>query len=349
MIEVQKLNKIYGSVHAIRDVSFEVGKGEILGFLGPNGAGKTTTMRILTGYFPATSGSAKVAGFDVFNQLDEVRRRIGYLPEQVPLYLDMNVEAYIDLVAQIKGLGGRDRKKAVEKVISDVGLTSMKRRLIKKLSKGYRQRVGLAQALVNNPEVLILDEPTVGLDPKQIIEIRSLVKHLAGERTVILSTHILPEVSMTCDRVTIIHQGRIVASDTIANLTQQNSKTVEIALTFRGARDRVEQSLRGLNGVASVREAQERERPRITVGNDGASTLLVAIPSDSDLRGKVAKAVTDSGVELIDLRPREVTLEEVFIRAVSAEDRHEEAEAQSSAGSVSEHSQSSSGHKEEKR
>ncbi|MCA9416863.1 MAG: ABC transporter ATP-binding protein, partial [Candidatus Omnitrophica bacterium] len=177
MIEVQNLTKNYGPVAAIKNVSFEVGKGEILGFLGPNGAGKTTTMRILTGYFPATSGSAKVAGYDVFNQINEVRKRIGYLPENVPLYTDMSVKGYLNLAAQMKGLSGSAKKKAVDRVIEEVGLIQMRSRLIKKLSKGYRQRVGLAQSLVNNPEVLILDEPTVGLDPKQITDIRSLIKH----------------------------------------------------------------------------------------------------------------------------------------------------------------------------
>jgi ABC-2 type transport system ATP-binding protein len=318
MIEVQHLSKYYGSVAAIRDVSFEVGKGEILGFLGPNGAGKTTTMRILTGYFPATAGTAKVAGYDVFSQLDEVRRRIGYLPENVPLYTDMPVESYLNLSAQIKGLGGKDRKAAVDRVISDCGLTTMRRRLIKKLSRGFRQRVGLAQALVNDPEVLILDEPTVGLDPKQITEIRSLVKHLAGKRTVILSTHILPEVSMTCDRVVIIHQGRIVAADTLENLTQQTAKNTEILVTVAGSRQQAEQAVRTVKGVLSV----ELDKDGLSVRGaaDGKSaTLRVGVSRDPDLRGQIAKAVTGAGLELTELRSREVTLEEVFIRCISSE------------------------------
>jgi ABC-2 type transport system ATP-binding protein len=318
MIEVQNLTKYFGSVAAIQNVNFEVGKGEILGFLGPNGAGKTTAMRILTGYFPATSGTARVAGFDVFNQLDEVRKRIGYLPENVPLYTDMPVESYLNMAAQIKGLGGRDKKKAVDQVISDCGLGTMRRRLIKKLSRGFRQRVGLAQALVNDPEVLILDEPTVGLDPKQITEIRSLVKHLSGKRTVILSTHILPEVSMTCDKVVIIHQGRIIAADTLENLTQQTAKNTDILVTFRGARDKGEQVVRSVSGILTVAAEESLDR-KAGVSADGAVTLRVGVPRDPDLRGRVAKAMTDSGLELLELRSREVTLEEVFIRSISAD------------------------------
>lgn len=319
MIQVENLCKFYGSVAAIRDVSFQVEKGEILGFLGPNGAGKTTTMRILTGYFPATSGTARVGGFDVFNQLDEVRKRIGYLPENVPLYTDMSVDSYLDFVAQIKGIGGKGRKQAVNKVISDCGLESMRHRLIKKLSKGYRQRVGLAQALVNDPEVLILDEPTVGLDPKQIKEIRSLVKELAGKRTVILSTHILPEVSVTCNRVVIIHQGRIIAADTLANLTQQNATNTEILATIRGDARSASRVVQAIPGVLTVTLDSEKSNAR----SDQGQVLRIGLPTEPDLRGKVAKALTDANVELIDLRSREITLEDVFIRSISAENARE--------------------------
>ncbi|MCK6494758.1 ABC transporter ATP-binding protein [bacterium] len=333
MIEVENLCKFYGSVAAIRDVSFHVEKGEILGFLGPNGAGKTTTMRILTGYFPATSGTARVAGFDVFNQLDEVRKRIGYLPENVPLYTDMSVDSYLDFAAQIKGISGRDRKQAVNKVVSDCGLETMRHRLIKKLSKGYRQRVGLAQALVNDPEVLILDEPTVGLDPKQIKEIRSLVKDLSGRRTVILSTHILPEVSMTCNRVVIIHQGRIIAADTLANLTQQNATNTEILATVRGDVDRVENIVRAIPGVRNV----ARDTDKSNVRSDQGQVLRVGLPTEPDLRGKVARAITDSGAELIDLRSREITLEDVFIRSISAENARESDSAEGMVISESSH------------
>ncbi|MFB0519723.1 MAG: ABC transporter ATP-binding protein, partial [Acidobacteriota bacterium] len=201
MIEVENLTKYYGNLAAIENITFRVEKGEIMGFLGPNGAGKTTTMRILAGFFPPTSGAARVVGYDVVNDSIEVRRRIGYMPETVPLYKDMRVTEYLDFVAEVKDISRKTRKSKIEKVMEECGATEVSHRLIGKLSKGFQQRVGLAQALLHDPEVLILDEPTIGLDPKQIIEIRQLIKSLAGERTIILSTHILPEVSMTCQRV----------------------------------------------------------------------------------------------------------------------------------------------------
>src|SRR5215470_3284480 len=221
LIEVERLTKSYGKNVAVNDISFSVEKGEILGFLGPNGAGKTTTMRILTGYLPATSGSARISGFDVFEQSMEVRRRIGYLPEVPPLYPDMTVRAYLEFVARIKGVAKSDIARRVEQACEMANITDKRGDLIKRLSRGYKQRVGLAQAIVHNPAVVILDEPTVGLDPKQIIEVRKLIKGLAGDHTIILSTHILPEVSMTCDRVVIINRGRIAAVDTPENLTTQ--------------------------------------------------------------------------------------------------------------------------------
>ncbi|MCA9429263.1 MAG: ATP-binding cassette domain-containing protein [Candidatus Omnitrophica bacterium] len=315
MIEVQNLTKNYGPVAAIKNVSFEVGKGEILGFLGPNGAGKTTTMRILTGYFPATSGSAKVAGYDVFNQINEVRKRIGYLPENVPLYTDMSVKGYLNLAAQMKGLSGSAKKKAVDRVIEEVGLIQMRSRLIKKLSKGYRQRVGLAQSLVNNPEVLILDEPTVGLDPKQITDIRSLIKHLAGDRTVILSTHILPEVSMTCDKVTIINRGQIVVSDTLENLTKRSTDFSEISVLVRDHGKDAGSVLRGLPGVKEVKSVE-------TGKDNGTRKFDVSLPQDEDLRGAVAKAITGADIELLEMASRQVTLEEIFIRHITKEEDH---------------------------
>src|ERR671934_819029 len=221
MIEVDHLSKYYGPVTAIRDLSFRVEPGEILGFLGPNSAGKTTTMRILTGFMPASSGRAVVAGYDVFSQALAVRQRVGYLPENVPLYREMTVSGYLHFVAEVKGITRRERPRKVGEVMALCGVQEMERRLIGNLSKGYRQRLGLAQALLNNPPVLILDEPTVGLDPKQIIEIRELIKSLGGEHTVILSTHILPEVSMICSRVIIISGGRLVAMDTPENLAHR--------------------------------------------------------------------------------------------------------------------------------
>ena len=237
MIEVQNLTKRYGRVTAVDDISFRVERGEILGFLGPNGAGKTTTMRILTGYMPATEGKALVAGFDVFDQPIEAKRRTGYLPETPPLYPDMTVHEYLSFVAKIKGVPPAERRERVQQVMVRTRVDDMASRLTSKLSKGYRQRVGLAQALIHNPDVLILDEPTAGLDPKQIIETRQLIKQLAGDHTIILSTHILPEVSQTCERVVIINKGRVVAVDTPDNLTArlQGSQTMYVQIDANGA------------------------------------------------------------------------------------------------------------------
>ena len=220
MISVQNLSKFFGPVLAVDRVSFEVARGEIVGFLGPNGAGKTTTMRIITGFLPATSGTVRVEGFDVFTHSSEVRRRIGYLPESPPLYNDMTVAGYLRFVARLKGMARADLAAALDRVLETCGLKDVRDRLLGHLSKGFRQRVGLAQALIHDPPVLILDEPTIGLDPKQIIEIRRLIRTLGGKRTVVLSTHILPEVSQVCDKVVIINDGRIVVEDELANLTR---------------------------------------------------------------------------------------------------------------------------------
>jgi ABC-2 type transport system ATP-binding protein len=223
MLEVRNLTKRYGDIVAVRDVSFSAAQGQILGFLGPNGAGKTTTMRILTGFLPATSGTAKVAGFDVFTESAEVRRRIGYLPESPPLYAEMAMESYLRFVARIKGMPKAAIEDAIERVVKLCGLDAVRDRLLGHLSKGFRQRVGLAQALIHDPPVLVLDEPTIGLDPRQIIEIRSLIRELAGQRTVILSTHILPEVSQICEKVVIINEGRVVLEEDMATLTRSAS------------------------------------------------------------------------------------------------------------------------------
>jgi gliding motility-associated transport system ATP-binding protein len=223
MIEVANLSKRYGDLSAVRNVSFTAAPGQILGFLGPNGAGKTTTMRIITGFLPATSGTVRVAGFDVFEQSTEVRRRIGYLPENPPLYNDMTTAAYLRFVARLKGLARGDIASALERVLETCGLTAVRDRLLGHLSKGFRQRVGLAQALIHDPPVLVLDEPTIGLDPRQIIEIRSLIRTLGGQRTVVLSTHILPEVSQVCDKVVIINEGHVVIEDNLTNLTRDRA------------------------------------------------------------------------------------------------------------------------------
>ncbi len=223
MIEVENLTKRYGDLVAVRDISFAADKGQILGFLGPNGAGKTTTMRIITGFLPATSGTVRVAGFDIFDQAQEVRRRIGYLPENPPLYNDMTVWSYLSFVGRIKGIPRTELPEATERAIEQCALQEVVHRVLGHLSKGFRQRVGLAQALIHNPSVLILDEPTIGLDPRQIIDIRGLIRDLSGERTVILSTHILPEVAQLCDKVVIINQGRIAVEESIETLTAELS------------------------------------------------------------------------------------------------------------------------------
>ena len=232
MIKVEGLTKRYGDFTAVEDISFHVKKGEVVGFLGPNGAGKTTTMRILTGFLPATEGLVEVSGFDIFEKPMEVKRRIGYLPELPPVYDEMTVAGYLKFVAKIKGVPRKERADAMDRVVTNCGLADVGHTIIGKLSKGYRQRVGLAQAMIHEPEVLVLDEPTIGLDPKQIIEIRELIQRLSGGQTIILSTHILPEVTMICERVLIIDQGRIVADDTLANLPAQGSlESVFLKLT----------------------------------------------------------------------------------------------------------------------
>jgi ABC-2 type transport system ATP-binding protein len=223
MIEVRNLTKLYGELIAVRDISFSAGTGQVLGFLGPNGAGKTTTMRIITGFMPATSGTVKVAGFDIFDDSYEVRKRIGYLPENPPLYTDMTVTTYLRFVGRIRGIAKAELGDSVDKVLHTCGLAEVTGRVVGHLSKGFRQRVGLAQALIHNPSVLVLDEPTIGLDPRQIIDIRTLIRQLAGDRTVILSTHILPEVAQLCEKVVIINEGHIAVEDTLTSLTQDAS------------------------------------------------------------------------------------------------------------------------------
>ncbi len=311
MIEVKNLTKTYGGARGINDVSFSVNKGEVLGFLGPNGAGKTTTMRILTCFMPATSGSAIVAGYDVFEDSLNVRKRIGYLPETVPLYLDMQVPVYLRFVAGLKDVPLRKIKSRVAEIMEQVGLTHMAHKLIGELSKGYRQRVGLAQVLINDPEVLILDEPTIGLDPKQIIEIRSLIKGLGGERTIILSSHILPEVSMLCERVVIIDEGRVKAMDTPENLTQRLNAANRVKARISGPDKSVAEALKKIDGVASV-EMQ-------TDGSESAKHYIVEFADGLNGAPLVARAAAEGQWDLYELTPMKMTLEDIFIRIVMEE------------------------------
>jgi ABC-2 type transport system ATP-binding protein len=310
VIEVQHLTKRYGRVTAVNDVSFRVERGEILGFLGPNGAGKTTTMRILTGYMPATEGKAIVAGFDVFDQPIEAKRRTGYLPETPPLYPDMSVSEYLDFVAKIKGVASADRRARIQYVMGRTRITDMADRLCGKLSKGYKQRVGLASALIHNPDVLILDEPTAGLDPKQIIETRELIKELAGDHTIILSTHILPEVAQTCQRVVIINKGYVVAVDTPDNLTARlrGSETMYLQLDANGADAAA--LLTRVPGVTRVMEADRR---------DGMIGYEVDSESGRDVRRELARAVITNGWGLLEMRPMRMSLEDVFLSLTTEE------------------------------
>jgi ABC-2 type transport system ATP-binding protein len=310
VIEVEHLTKVFNLRRVVDDISFRVEKGEILGFLGPNGAGKTTTMRILTCYLPSTEGTARVCGFDVFEQSMDVRRRIGYLPEQPPLYYEMTVQSYLDFVARIKNTPASGRRRQVDEAMEKCSIGDVRRRIIGRLSKGFRQRVGLAQALLNNPSVLILDEPTIGLDPIQIHEVRSLIKSLAGEHTVILSTHILPEVSMTCGRVVIINNGRVVAQDTPEGLIHQLQGGERIAITVAGPPAQVLEKFSSLEGVLSAVVEQE---------NGAATRYRVECSLERDLRSDLASLVVHQGWGLLELRGISMSLEDVFLNLTTEE------------------------------
>ncbi len=310
MIEVENLTKRYGRSTAVDGVSFRVERGEILGFLGPNGAGKTTTMRILTCYLPPTEGTARVAGYDVFAEPMEVKKRVGYLPETPPLYPDMSVRDYLEFCARIKGVAGKERRSRVADAIEKCRVGDVRDKLIAKLSKGYRQRVGLAQAILHNPDVLILDEPTAGLDPKQIIETRELIRSLAGSHTVVLSTHILPEVSMTCGRVVIINKGRVVAEDTPDNLTRRLKGAGTIRVEARGEAASVLEAIKAVPGVLAA-------HPR--GGHDGAVTVDVEAEAGRDVRAELAWAVVTKGHGLVGLQQMGMSLEEIFLHLTTTD------------------------------
>ena len=311
MIEVQHVTKRYGPVAAVNDVSFRVEAGQILGFLGPNGAGKTTTMRVLTGYLPPTEGTATIAGFDVLEEPIEVKRRTGYLPESPPLYPDMTVREYLTFIARINRLPAAERASRIDRVMERTSVGDVADRHCSKLSKGYRQRVGLAQAILHNPDVLVLDEPTAGLDPKQIIETRELIKELAGDHTIILSTHILPEVAQTCERVVIINKGRVVAEDSPDNLTGRLHGAVTIQLQVDTLGADPTGALQAVPGVASVSASEP--------GNDGW-TVEVQSAQDVDIRRDIANAVVSNGWGLLEMRRARLSLEEIFLQLTTAED-----------------------------
>lgn len=311
MIEVEHLSKIYGSTSAIEDVTFSVEQGEILGFLGPNGAGKTTTMRILSGYLPATRGTAKVAGFEVHENLMAVRQRIGYLPETPPLYPDMTVQGFLNFVAQIKGVSAGDRPNRIQSALEKTGLVDRRKTIIRKLSKGYRQRVGIAQAIVHDPPVIILDEPTVGLDPRQIIEVRNLIKQLANDHTVILSTHILPEVSMTCDRVAIINRGRVVATNTPDQLMAQLMGGSGYELEVEGDWDAIEHALNMVQAVQTVEQ--------LSSVSDHRYRVRVVTESETEPGREIASELIRRDLGLYEMRRVQASLEDVFLQLTTEE------------------------------
>ncbi|MCX6603840.1 MAG: ATP-binding cassette domain-containing protein [Acidobacteria bacterium] len=312
MIKVEGVSKRYPGHTAVDNISFEVEKGQVVGFLGPNGAGKTTTMRILTCFMPPSSGTASVGGFDVMEQPMEVKRRIGYLPETPPLYPEMEVAEYLTFVGKLKGMGGNSLRKRVDEVSEKCNVADVRNKLVSKLSKGYKQRVGLAQAIIHNPEVLILDEPTSGLDPKQILETRDLIKGLAGDHTIILSTHILPEVEQICERVVIISRGKVVATDSMENLTNRMRGSEVIGLTVEGQPESgiVQEKLERVAGVSRV---------ILKLAQDSTCAFEIESLQGRNVRADLARAVVEAGWNLTELRPVSMSLEEVFLQLTASE------------------------------
>ena len=318
MIEVQNVTKHYGQVCALNHVSFDVRKGEIVGLLGPNGSGKTTLMRILTGFFPPTEGKVRVAGLDVETSSLEARRRLGYLPESVVLYPDMTVNSFLNFCVRVKGNAAAQRRGQVDRVLHECALEHMAHRHIGTLSKGYRQRVGLAQALLCEPEVLILDEPTVGLDPNQVIEMRDLIKSLGGKTTILLSSHVLHEVGLTCHRVVIIDKGNIIAEDTAAGLSEKVQGATRIQLRVAGPRVDILSALRALPSVVEVREQE-------TSNNDVDGHRFVVLSPEKTIAREVAQVIVNRGWALYELTPTTLGLEELFVRLTGTSDQRKEA------------------------
>lgn len=314
MIEAKNLTKYYGRTRGVENVSFFVDRGEIVGLLGPNAAGKTTIMRILTCFLTPDSGTAKVNGYDIFENPFEVQKSIGYLPERNPLYEEFRVDEFLNFVCEMKGIIKKNEKiKRISKVIEECGLSDVKNKLIYKLSKGYKQRLSIAQALINDPPCLILDEPTIGLDPKQIIETRNLIKNLAGKRTILLSSHILPEVSMTCERVIIINEGRIVATDTVENLTAKLKGGMEIYVEVEGEVEKVKKVLREIEGVKSV-DVVPPVKERI-------NKYVVVTEKGKDLRSAISSKIINNNFILLEMSVKEMTLEDIFLKLTTKEER----------------------------
>ena len=310
MIEVKELTKWYGNYPAVEDVSFEVKKGEIVGFLGPNGAGKTTTMRIITGFMPPTSGTALVAGHDVVEESREARKYIGYLPETVPLYTDMTVQAYLRFMGTLRGMNPKRIKTRIDEVIGICRLGDYRKSLIGKLSKGFRQRVGIAQATLHEPQVLVLDEPTIGIDPIQVVETRNLIKDVGREHTIILSTHILPEVSMVCGRVLIINEGQIIAEDTPRHLAERLQGVEKVQAEIRGPEEQVTRALKDIRGVVNVSVASESDR----------NIYSVEAKRGLDLRSTISRMVISNGWGLLTIQLVELSLEEIFLQLTTSEE-----------------------------
>jgi len=312
MLEIEHLTKVYPgmNVPAIQDVSFGVKKGEILGFLGPNGAGKTTTMRIITGFMPATSGKVTVGGYDVFDHSMEARRLIGYLPENAPLYEDMRVEEYLHFRAKIKGVPRRERKKRVDEVIEKCWIGDVRKKVIGQLSKGYRQRVGIADALVHNPKVLILDEPTIGLDPNQVRQVRRMIKELGGEHTILLSSHILPEVEMVSNRVVIINKGRVVAEDKPENLSERLRGGSRVVVELKGPEKAIVEGVSKIDGVKSV----------LKLSSNGFDRFEIEVEKGHDVREEIYRLASSNGWVLRELHLERVSLEDVFVHLTTSEE-----------------------------
>ncbi|MDY6861933.1 MAG: ATP-binding cassette domain-containing protein [Thermodesulfobacteriota bacterium] len=313
MIKVEGLYKYFGHIAAIEDISFQVKKGEIAGFLGPNGSGKTTTMRILTGFFPPTLGKAEVAGYDILKYPLEAKKRIGYFPERSPLYPDKRVKSYIEFVAEVYGLKGKERNKQVDYAINACGLTNVASRLIGNLSKGYRQRVCMAQTIVHNPEVLILDEPTIGLDPEQVVEIRKLIKTLGEDKTVFLSTHILGEVSIICSRIIIISNGHILAEDTTENLTDRLEETSRTSVQIEGPVKDIEDTLKALDEIIDIKRGKEIS-PKIC-------SFIIESKKEIDIHQTLTSKVTEKNWVIHELRPISLSVEDIFLKIVEEKDR----------------------------
>ena len=312
MIELKNITKYYGDFPAVTDISFEIEKGEIVGLLGPNGAGKSTTMKMITGFMPPTSGELTVGGNDIVSQSIEARRKIGYLPETVPLYTDMTVYSYIEYMGMLRGLSKKNIKSKVDNVIEICKLGDYRNSLISKLSKGFRQRVGISQAIIHEPEVLVLDEPTIGIDPNQVVETRQLIKNLSGEHTLILSSHILPEVSSICERVLIIHEGEIAASDTIENLSSLMSGKNKIEADIIGSPQAIVTELEKINDVKSVQFS-------INKSSSEFSTFSIESEINSDIRSEIAKIIINNDWGLIRLQSMGMSLEDIFLQITTAE------------------------------